>query len=184
MINPQLLGYIRQQLSLNVSKEAIANSLKSQGWTDADLGEAFAAVGVVTPPTSAPASAISSLSSPMTPNVNPSFSQPQPVVNVSVAPHTKSKAIFFIVFVLILLGAVGAGAYVYYTGTFVKLPTLLSKSMEKARATTSSKYDVTVNVDFSEMKDVMSGLNSMPSLGANSQKLSLTVKGLSEVSDL
>ena len=51
MINPQLLGYIRQQLSLNVSKEAIANSLKSQGWTDADLGEAFAAVGVVTPPT-------------------------------------------------------------------------------------------------------------------------------------
>ena len=195
MINPQLLGYIRQQLSLNVSKEAIANSLKSQGWTDADLGEAFAAVGVVTPPTptapvtplspatSAPASAISSLSSPMTPNVNPSFSQPQPVVNVSVAPHTKSKAIFFIVFVLILLGAVGAGAYVYYTGTFVKLPTLLSKSMEKARATTSSKYDVTVNVDFSEMKDVMSGLNSMPSLGANSQKLSLTVKGLSDISD-
>jgi len=55
--------------------------------------------------------------------------------------------------------------------------------MEKARATTSSKYDVTVNVDFSEMKDVMSGLNSMPSLGANSQKLSLTVKGLSDISD-
>ena len=41
MINDQLLGYIRQQLTLNVQRDTIITNLKSQGWTEVDISEAF-----------------------------------------------------------------------------------------------------------------------------------------------
>ena len=53
MINEQILSYIRQQLSNNVSRDVITNNLKSQGWLEADINEAFVALSnstLTTPP--------------------------------------------------------------------------------------------------------------------------------------
>jgi len=44
MINDQLLDYVRQQLSLKVSREVIITNLKSTGWNEADINEAFRTV--------------------------------------------------------------------------------------------------------------------------------------------
>lgn len=48
MVNNQLLEYVKQQLSFNVAKETIISNLKSQGWTDIDIGEAFHALELST----------------------------------------------------------------------------------------------------------------------------------------
>jgi len=93
MINNQLLGYIKQQLSINISREVIVNNLKSQGWTDADLNEAFLAIGSVTPPTPIP---VSPIVSPMAPKV------------------VKSNKVLLIVLMLILLGGGSAVGYFFY----------------------------------------------------------------------
>ena len=65
MINDQLLGYVKRQLSLNVSREVITNNLKSQGWTDADLSEVFAAIAPA--PATAPVTATAPSSVPLSP---------------------------------------------------------------------------------------------------------------------
>ncbi len=137
MINEQLLRYIKQQLSLNVSKEVISTNLKSQGWTDADLNEAFAYVAPsATPPPqpAAPAPEIkpASVVMPATPATSPDLNSPAQTAQsefatmpqastpqyVASAPNTvshKSKKIFLAVLVILLLGLAGGGTYVYYS---------------------------------------------------------------------
>lgn len=44
MINQQLLDYVRQQLQQGTSSELITSSLLENGWNEADISEAFAAV--------------------------------------------------------------------------------------------------------------------------------------------
>ncbi|MFA6397901.1 MAG: hypothetical protein WDK96_03625 [Candidatus Paceibacterota bacterium] len=44
MINEQLLNYIKKELSSNVSKDIITSNLKSKGWTDFDISEAFSKI--------------------------------------------------------------------------------------------------------------------------------------------
>lgn len=44
MINNQLLDYVKQQVSLSVSKETIIANLKAQGWTDSDINEAYESI--------------------------------------------------------------------------------------------------------------------------------------------
>lgn len=44
MITPEILNYIKQQITNGVSREQISNSLKQNGWNDADITEAFTAI--------------------------------------------------------------------------------------------------------------------------------------------
>jgi hypothetical protein len=156
MVNDQLLAYIREQLSLNISKEEISASLRGTGWSDADISEAFEAI--------APKSSV--------------MSEPQPAF---VEPVHKSKKIFFIIAAIVVLLLAGGGAYAYYSGTFVSLPVLASKAITNARASTSATYDTTVTVDFSEMS---SATNDMAQLfSTTSNKLSVTAKGSYDGSD-
>lgn len=48
MVNQELLGYIRQQLSQSVAKDTIKANLMSQGWSNQDITEGFAAIEGVT----------------------------------------------------------------------------------------------------------------------------------------
>ncbi|MDO8517927.1 MAG: hypothetical protein Q7S26_01370 [bacterium] len=56
MVTPQLLEYIRQQLTAKVGKEDIKKVLVTQGWTEQDIQEAFATVAPTTiaPPVASP----------------------------------------------------------------------------------------------------------------------------------
>ncbi len=161
MINEQIIAYIRQQLSQNVSREGITTNLKGSGWVDEDITEAFNALSLAVAPTPTSSSTI-----------NNSTEQPFSPLS-STSPISKGKKIFGIVGLFLLLCLAGGGAYAYYSGMFVSLPSLTTQAFEKARATTSGGYDVTASVDFSEIKDM---INLFPS-PLNSKKLSVTVKG-------
>jgi len=174
MINDQLLDYIKKQLSSGVSRETITHNLKGADWTDADLSEAFKAI--TPPPASTPASSIPVAPvapiAPVTPSVPPNVTGMQ--TGLPVTTHTKSKKILTIVGILVLLGIAGAGAYAYYSGVFTTLDSLIPQALDKTQTITSATYDVTANVNFSELKDAVSGL---PSLGIDSTKLGFTVEG-------
>lgn len=199
MINDQLLRYIRHQLSLSATTETISNNLKSQGWTDEDLAEAFHAIGPAAgapAPVSAAAPQSSPVSSPMpsmTPNAVPLQAQAaQPVFSTlppatmfppvdSFKPAHKNRKVVSLVLALILIIIAGGGAYAYYSGAFVSLSSLTSGAMDKARSVTSVKYDVTLNVDIAEAEDVVAGL--MPILGSSATKFRLTVTGATDMAD-
>ncbi|MFA6353369.1 MAG: hypothetical protein WCW93_00305 [Candidatus Paceibacterota bacterium] len=171
MINDQLLSYVKQQLSLNVGREVITSNLKSQGWTDDDVNEAFRAIMPVSVPTSVPTPLVVSC-------VNPNLTQIQ--TNFSNTTHIKSKKIFFIVIIiLILLCMAGGGAYAYYSGVFVSLPKLVSEAIDKTRVVNSANYDTTVSIDFSEVK---SAATLLP-VGLSSNKVIFTTKGSYDISD-
>src|SRR6185369_9994026 len=179
MVNEQLLGYVRQQLSLGIKREVITNNLKPQGWTDADLNEAFSAIASSISPTQTPASSPVSGAAQNVVQMHPMQN------NFSDATHKKGKGkkIFLAILIIILLAGGGFGAYAYYTGVFVKLPDLLSESFENAKEVKSGKYDITLNVDFSDLKDVVNSLKSIPSLNIDASRINLNVKGSSDVSD-
>lgn len=176
MINDQLLSYIKQQLSLHVERGVITANLKSQGWTDMDVSEAFR---VILPLSTSIFIPTSSIVSGLTPNVwklQTEFSN---------TAHTKNKKIISIIGMLIFLSlAGGVAAYAYYFGVFVSLPSLVSEAMNNVRATTSGKYDIAFDIDFSEMKNVIRGLDSMSSLSINSTQFNFTVVGSFDISDL
>lgn len=173
MINDQILDYIRHQLSQNASREAITANLKGAGWADTDIAEAFTAISPVNVSTPTPAPAFS----PTTNLASPQMQSTYPTFPVGVG--SKSKKIFSIVLVLLFLGVAGAGAYAYYSGMFVSLPSLTKQALEKIRTTTTGTYDMTVSVDFSEIKNVA----SLIPLPLTFNKFNLTVKGSYNLAD-
>jgi len=86
MINSEILTYVRQQLALGTTREQISHGLKSNGWTDQDIDQAFRALN---PVVSTPAPVV-----PPPIAVQPVVAQPiviQPVVNV--APVTMAEPV-------------------------------------------------------------------------------------------
>src|SRR3989344_3820739 len=146
MINPQLLGYVRSQLSLNVPKDVIIKNLKTQGWTDADLSEAFAAITPASTPSAAPtpstpAASTSPLTSSLTPRV--------------VHNNNSKKTILGVLVAVLCLG--GAGAYAYYAGllNFGKAETfqqVFSKALDKISSEEYSKTTTKANVTLKDGK--------------------------------
>lgn len=178
MINNQLLGYVRQQLSINISREVIVNNLKSQGWTDTDIQEAFSALATIVPQASIPVS-------PTISGVMPNVVQMQTAqTDFSNTAHTKSKKIIPAIFILIILClAGGAAAYAYYAGVFVTLPGLFSEYTSRAQALTSFKVDINLGVDFSEIKSINNQLSSVPFLSINATNLNLAFLASYDASD-
>ena len=203
MINDELIGYIKQQLSIKIGRERITDNLKLTGWTEADVNEAFAAIAPNVAPALVPVSP--EVSGVMSNLIQPQ-PQPQPKIQIQpqiIQPQTqsqiqtqssnpvtitikkpKSKKIFLSIFILIFLSIAGGGIYAYYAGVFISLPNLVTNAMDNARASKILNYDVTSNIDFSELKNVIGTLNSIPSFGINSTQLSFNVKGSSDLSDV
>ena len=182
MINDQLLGYIRQQLTLNVQRDTIITNLKSQGWTEVDISEAFTKLSTqnISPGIPIPSSTIS----------NQQLEQNPAQTNVIQASpkflskhFKKNKKLFLIITIFLLFCAISGGVYAYYTGLFLSLPKLTSKAIDNIRNTNSAAYDTTFSVDFSEIKDATNGINQLLSGGIAPTKTSLTVKGSYDFSD-
>jgi uncharacterized protein with FMN-binding domain len=57
MITPELITYIRQQLSAGVPKETIAKALAPSGWSPQDIAQAFASITPPSTPAVAPVAA-------------------------------------------------------------------------------------------------------------------------------
>jgi hypothetical protein len=112
MINQQILEYIHQQIQLGTPKDSIRSSLKTGGWVDTDIDEAFNSMTPIPPPPPVAVEPTPITVTPVTP-VTPPVSQPsQPTQTVQ--PHAShSKAIIGSVIVLLLL--VGTGVYAWMT---------------------------------------------------------------------
>lgn len=80
MANLQLVDYVKQQVQLGVSKDAIKSVLAQAGWPEAEINDAF---GVASP---APASQVSSPAAPATPSA-----PAQPAVSSGVGAMGMSK---------------------------------------------------------------------------------------------
>lgn len=122
MINQDVLNYIRGQVALGVSRDAIKNSLKTGGWSEADMVEAFAAIdGVRVPPPPPPAP-------PPPPHLQRVEMQPRPtalpsLATISSAPARERRGSTWpwvlLLFVLILAG-LAAAMYFWYPGLVEK----------------------------------------------------------------
>ena len=184
MINDQLLGYIRQQLASGVSKEVIISNLKSQGWTDVDVNEAFTMVPAqsVSPVNSVLQNTIlqgehpQEMAGQTTSGLNNPTNEPQPT-------HKKNKKVLLIVAIIILLCAISGVVYAYYSGLFLSLPNLTSKALDNVRNTNSATYDTTISFDFSELKDTTGEVNQLLSGGMFPSSFSFTTKGSYDFSD-
>ncbi len=173
MINDELLGYIRGQLSQKVPRESISANLRGAGWAESDIAEGFQALApapspvmpsVVTPaPVSSPASSVFP--------IQPAYTEHKP----------KNMKIVVGIFVLLLVLAGGASAYGYYSGLFVNFPTLEKQAIENAHNAKTANFDATIDVDFSDIKS--DSLGSLSMFGINSKNLVLTTKGSYDVND-
>jgi hypothetical protein len=165
MITDQLLTYIKQQLSLKVSKDAIVNSLKQAGWADADISEAFR-----------------SFESGVAPTHN--FANANSVAEHHVSSTSnRRKKILLVTSIVVLLGVASGVAYGFYSGMFLSPSSLVSESIEKTSHTTSATYDITLGVDISGAKSVLADVGQLLSPGVDSSKITVTVKGSYDSAD-
>lgn len=177
MLNEQLLNYVRQQLKIGSSKEVITNNLKTQGWTDLDITQVFAAI---------------------IPTVDPltqNNTQPQVVeqkdlqfIQNSKEPtvlstHKSKKIILLALSIFIFLCLIGGGVYAYYSGLFLSLPALTSKAIYNIKNINSTTYDTTIKVDFSEIKDMTNSASQLLPGDVIPTEFSLTTKGSYDFSD-
>lgn|SRR3990167_6348804 len=176
MINDQLLAYVKQQLALNVGRDVITTNLKSQGWSDSDIDAVFVAIPANNSmPTSNPGAPVAS---PITPNVG---DMPTVQTDFPDQAPSRSKKLFLVIGILILLLALGGGAYAYYSGAFVSLQSVMKDVIGHAQTSKTVSYDATLNFDFSGIKSFANGVSSIP--GLNSKQLSVTVTGSSDITD-
>ena len=182
MVNGQLLSYIKEQLALNVPRDVIITNLKSQGWNETDVSEAFTALSMQNMPLENP------IISNMSPNqqIGQNITQPnvdQMILGFLPKDNKKNKKWILIIMFFILFCLVGCGAYAYYSGVFLSLPSLTSKAIDNVKNTNSATYDTTINVDFSELKDIASGVNQMLAGVIAPTKISVTAGGSYDFSD-
>ncbi|MDP9249150.1 MAG: hypothetical protein M3M85_01400 [bacterium] len=169
MITPELEAYVQGELGRGASKESIRENLLKNGWAAEDVEQVFMA----TSPSFVP---------PVVSPVHPAPVQAN-VSGIEVKPQGRHKKTMMVVAVALILFFAAGGAYAYYSGFFLSLPILAAQSMAQARDAKTASYDITVSVDFSELKDSGLGLGDMFGAGFTSKQFGITVKGQYDVSD-
>ena len=134
MVTEQLLAFIKSQLSLGVSKDAISQMLTGQGWTNVDIEQAFATVN---PPIMSPAPAlastpiaqanpvVSAASPAPVQTVQPIQSQTPPVQYtqpVQQKSHSKRNVIVTTIIILVVLSLIVTGLILYFAKGFFSHP--------------------------------------------------------------
>ncbi len=156
MINNELISYIKQQLSINITKEVIFNNLKSQGWTDTDLNEAFTAIGPFTSPAPIPYS--NPDSTPIS-EITSNATQTQQTISPNPVVQHKSKKIIPIIAILVVLliagGVAGYAYYAYHQRSQITLGKVLVNTLDAIR---DSKIK---SVEFSVSADIDADLTSL-----------------------
>ena len=185
MINNQLLDYVKQQLSLGSSRESVFANLKSAGWTEADINETFLSIlpkNTSSFTSSSQNNSLSELQSETQLNLQQLEQDKQKIIssfgNTSSTQIHKSKKILLTSFIIfILLCAIGGVAYAYFSGMFISLSSLASKSIDNMKVASGANYDTTISVDFSEIKGVTENIGQMLSGVVVPTKINFTSKG-------
>ncbi len=157
MTTPELIDFIKKDLSLGISKDDISIKLKAQGWTQADIDEAF---NIITPNTVDKAVTIPNNPTPQNTNTIVSPMHPEiPIQSINSintmnnyvpSSNNKRKIIkisIVILFIFILLGVFVA----YASGYFTSQNKIFSKLFTTSNKNTSVAYDFNVKIDSSNM---------------------------------
>lgn len=134
MINEEIISYIKNAKEHGITLDAIRMNLKTGGWNDADIDEAFAvtertiAFGVTSPlPQKPKENTLPNLANQVIPGEQNAF------VNINAMPvavqNKKSHVVLISVFVIILLILGGTG-FVFYK-KIIPLPSFINKYLEK-----------------------------------------------------
>jgi len=151
-----MLDYIKQQLSLNISKEEIKKSLIVNGWEVSDIEEGFNAVTSSPSPVS-PIPPITPLST----DIHPVSNFINPVINPGKEPQTfvnnqkKSKPwgkIFLFLLIVILVGA-GWFAFKYFYNS--KIDNSVKVSLENGEEKQAECIDLVKTGDPSKNLDIV-----------------------------
>lgn len=129
MANPQLLDYIRQQLSVGATKVDIQKTLATQGWNDKDVGEAFSAIETKVSP-------VVAISVPAIPTLQ----------SITAPVSGRKNKWFFVgsaVTILILLGA----------GIVFAAPSIKTLVLSKFQSTPPIPSDTTANTPVDQTTD-------------------------------
>ncbi|MES3004795.1 MAG: hypothetical protein V4690_01630 [Patescibacteria group bacterium] len=142
MINGEILAYVRQQLNAGTTREQISLGLKSNGWTDEDITQAFNALNPTPPPpapTPPPVFTPTAVTQPVANSVSTPVTTVQPTINTFIPPiqnqpvltsqNKKSKTWPYIIgFVLVPIIIIGVVVYLGYKKT-VSTVSMLGQSL-------------------------------------------------------
>ncbi len=200
MTTPELLSFIKGELSKGSSNESIKSVLLGAGWNATDIAEGFAVLNVtpITPATPTPVIPVSNIS-PISSNfINPNlvhkpeinvvnsqpvvsnFAEPASVASHDVQPniqqpvHKKSKVVPVIVLVLALLLVGGAGVFAYTTGYFESPNSVMSTAQKNVYLSKSVKFDSTFTIKYTP-KDQPKDATSI--LGFDFSNIIIQLKG-------
>jgi hypothetical protein len=141
MNNQPLIDFIKVQIQLGASRDAITAMLLSQGWTSMDVDEAFAALNASSPIVIAPPAApLPSPPSSVTP-VTPAATATPVAQPVSQLPqHHKSHSAFLTILIVLIVLCLGAGGvFAYYQFVQQNSPTqILQNSLQLTFGHTTS----------------------------------------------
>lgn len=115
MTNQPLLDFVKNQTQLGLSRDAITNMLLGQGWTVADVNEAFATVEALNPVHSSPVPIppVAPVSPIPTSGGYAGQFQPQPQPQQPQKPRGRIFASAVVV-VIVILCLIGGGVFAYY----------------------------------------------------------------------
>lgn len=113
MITPEIINYIKQQITLGISREQISGNLKQNGWNDADIAEAFSALA------------------------NPANNVPHAPQSVVAKPSLMIRNIIIFIILLALLG--GAGWWWFYGRKTI--PVVQEESIKSSTAVQAPKTE-------------------------------------------
>lgn len=157
MITPELIDFIKRDLSLSISKDDISVKLKTQGWTQADVDEAFNIInssminGSAIVSNNPISSNTNTIISPMHPEI--------PIQNISsinatnnYVPVSNKRKIIKISIIIVLFVFVLLIFFVAYaSGYFTSQDKIFSNFLTASNENTSVLYDFNIKIDSSNM---------------------------------
>lgn len=145
MITPELVQFIKSELNRGSSKELIIDRLKTQGWTDVDIFEAFNSI-------SKPPSAV--------PDIIPTSPYASSPVTQEQSKRRILPKILLTILILIILTASAGFAYAF--GYITPLDKVFSNSMQTLQNKNGATFETNITIDTSGLKSAQQSLSMIP----------------------
>lgn len=165
MTTPELIEFIKNEFASGSTQEAITNKLKTQGWSDSDVLEAF---GILNKKSAD--SVIVDIDKPkeFPVQINQTI---LPSDHPDILPSPRSKSLKITVLVIIIVILLLGCLFAYVSGVFLSPSKLLSQMVESSKKNTSLSFNFDFVLDAANMKSFSSkikpdsGISNISSFG-------------------
>ena len=165
MTTPELIEYIKNEFIAGSTQEAITNKLKTQGWSDSDVLEAFNILNKkplgdivvdIDKPKEFPV------------QINQTI---LPVEHLDIPTTLRSKFLKISIIAIVIIFIIIGSFFVYASGFFLSPSKLFSQMINSSKKNTSLSFDFNFTLDASNMKSFSSkikpdsGISNISSFG-------------------